>query len=90
MIFFLFLLKTLIVGTRQNRLNEAVLTSTYNLCVRAKIIKNEYPCKPQLYYIKVGFKGVYITRTCYPDVDVVIVFSQNLFDEDVFPLYTRQ
>ena len=55
--FFLFLLKT-----------EAVLTSTHNLCFRAKIRKNVYPCKPQFYYIKVGCKGVYITLTCYHDV----------------------
>ena len=52
--FFLFLLKTLIMGTR-----EAVLTSTHNLCFRAKKEKNVYPCKPQFYYIKVGCKGVY-------------------------------
>ena len=38
-IVFLFLLKTLIVGTRKNRLTEAVLTSTHNLCIRAKIQK---------------------------------------------------
>ena len=38
-IFFLFLLKTLIVGTCLNRLNEAVLTSTHNLCFGAKIRK---------------------------------------------------
>ena len=31
--------------------------STHNLCFRAKIRKNEYPCKPQFYYIKVGWKG---------------------------------
>ena len=30
--FFIFLLKTQIVGTRYNRLAEAVLTSTHNLC----------------------------------------------------------
>ena len=30
--------------------------------------KNEYPCKPQLFYIKMGCKGVYISRICYPDV----------------------
>ena len=29
---------------------------------------NVYPCKPQFYYIKVGCKGVYITRTCLHDV----------------------
>ena len=47
---------------------EAVLTSTHNLCFRAKIRKNVYPCKPQFYYIKVGCKGVFVTRTCFRDV----------------------
>ena len=42
--------------------------STHNLCFRAKKENNVYPCTPQFYYIKVGCKGVYITRTCYPDV----------------------
>ena len=42
--------------------------STHNLCFRAKIRKNVYPCTPQFYYIKVGCKGVYITRTCFHDV----------------------
>ena len=50
LIFFLFLLKTLIVGTRLNRLNEAVeavLTSTHNLCFGAKIRKKKYtPVNP--------------------------------------------
>ena len=31
-----------------------------------------YPCIPQVYYIKVGFKGVYIIRTCYPDVSTML------------------
>ena len=26
-----------------------------------------YPCKPHFYYLKVGFKGVLIARTCFPD-----------------------
>ena len=47
--------------------SEAVLTSTHDLCFGAKIRKNVYPCKSQFYYIKVGCKGVFITRTCYPD-----------------------
>ena len=38
--------------------------STHNLCFRAKIRKNVYPCTPQFHYIKVGCKGVLITRTC--------------------------
>ena len=50
-------------------LNEAVLTSTHNLCFRAIIRKHVNPCKPQFYHIKVGCKGVYITRTCYHDVN---------------------
>ena len=29
--------------------------------------KKVYPCKPKLYYIKVGCRQVYITRTCYHD-----------------------
>ena len=29
--------------------------------------KNVHPCAPQVYYIKVGCKRVYITRTCNPD-----------------------
>ena len=29
--------------------------------------KKVYNCKPQFYYINVGFKGIYIARTCFPD-----------------------
>ena len=47
---------------------EAVLTSTHNLCFGAKIRKNMYTrVNPTFFYIKVGCKGVFITRTCYPD-----------------------
>ena len=31
--------------------------STHNLCFRAKIRNNVYPCTPQFHYIKVGCKG---------------------------------
>ena len=41
--------------------------STHNICFRAKIRKNVYPCTPQFHYIKVGFNGVFITWTCYHD-----------------------
>ena len=47
--------------------DEAVLTSTHNLCFGAKISKQEYPCIPQFYYIKVGYKGVFIAWACFPD-----------------------
>ena len=40
--FFIFLLKTYIVGTRLNRLSEAVLMSTNNLCFGAKIRTKMY------------------------------------------------
>ena len=53
---------------------EAVLTGINNLCFRAKIRKKVYPCKPKFYYIKVGCKGVYITRTYYPDGALESVF----------------
>ena len=26
-----------------------------------------YQCIPQFHYIKVGFKGVFVARTCFPD-----------------------
>ena len=52
--------------------------STHNLCFRAKIRKigTVYPCVPQFCYIKVGYKGVYITRTCFPD-DCLFVLNGN-------------
>ena len=54
---------------------EAVLTSTLNLCFGAKIREKVYPCKPQFYYIKVGCKGVFVTRTCFRDVLYATSFS---------------
>ena len=33
--------------------------------------KNVYTCKPQFYYIKVGCKGVLVTRTCFRDELVI-------------------
>ena len=50
--------------------HEAVLTSTHNLCFGAKFRKKGIPLHITpvlLLYIKVGFKGVYITWTCFPD-----------------------
>ena len=31
---------------------------------------NVYPCKPQVYYIKVRFKGVKIIKACFRDVEI--------------------
>ena len=44
--------------------------NTYNLCFGAKIIKKKIgrPLSiPQFCYIKVGFKLVYVSQTCYAD-----------------------
>ena len=47
--FFKFLIKTPIVGTHWNRLNEEVLTSIHNLCFESKIKKKiEIPVPPTL------------------------------------------
>ena len=40
------------------RTASSILTCTHNLCFRVKVRKNVYPCKPQLYYTKVGCEGV--------------------------------
>ena len=53
--------------------------STHNLCFRAKIRKNVYPSKPQFYYIKVGCKGVFVTRTCFRDGDHIKQYIIWLF-----------
>ena len=42
--------------------------------------KYVYPSKPHFFYIKVGCKGVFITRTCYPDAMNVYIFYFN-FEE---------
>ena len=72
MIFSIFLLKTLLVGT--HRLSEVVLTaeavlmSTHNLCFGSKIRKIVYPCVPHFYNVKVGFKVVTVSPAYFPDV----------------------
>ena len=47
---------------------EAVLTCTHNVCFGEKIRRIGIPLHTQFCYIKVGFTGVYIARTCFPDV----------------------
>ena len=71
LIFFsIFSLKTYIVSTA----SEAVLTSTHNVCFESKIRKLGLLPNPQFFYIKVGFKGVFISRTWFPDVVLVLFF----------------
>ena len=50
---------------------------THNLCFGSEIRK-VYPCKPQFYYMKVGFKGVYITWICFRDINTIHVLFCNL------------
>ena len=57
------------MGTHWNRLAEAVLTSTTIYVLSRNKKNNVYPCKPQFYYIKVGFKGVKIIYVYFRDVD---------------------
>ena len=35
---------------------------------------NVYLCKPQFYYIKVGFKGVKIIKACFCDATLIQTF----------------
>ena len=44
---------------------EPPLTSTHNLCFGRKIRKIGIPVQTLFFYIKLGFKGVYITWTCF-------------------------
>ena len=53
--------------------------STHNLCFRAKIRKNVYPCTPQFHYIEVMCKGVYITRTCLHDETLFFTLTMLFF-----------
>ena len=39
---------------------------------------NVYPCKPQFYYIKVGFKGVKTIYVRLHDVNILLFLSLNL------------
>ena len=38
---------------------------------------NAYPCKPQFYYIKVGFKGIKIIEACFRDANWTIHSDDN-------------
>ena len=50
----------------------SVLTSTDNLCFRVKTRKMNTPVNPSFTMIKVGCKGVFISRTCLHDANVKI------------------
>ena len=43
---------------------------THNLCFEAKIRKIGIPMHTPVFLYNSGYKGVYIARTCFPDVSV--------------------
>ena len=47
---------------------------------------NEYPCKPQFYYINVGCKGVFISRTCLHDVMKETLFSTKVRQPNMYTI----
>ena len=57
-------------------LKTYVLTSTNTLCFRAKMYT--HACKPQFYHTIVGWKGVYISRTCKHDEQLLRYMSFSL------------
>ena len=60
------------MGTRKNRLDKAVLTSTHNLCFGAKIRKNRYtPAYPSFAMQKWGSMGY----TCHGRVFLMGMLS---------------
>ena len=40
-------------------------------------INRLYPCKPQFFYIRVGFKAVFFARTCYPDAQFTLILEDD-------------
>ena len=38
---------------------------------------NVYPCKPQFYYVKVGFHGVKIIQACFRDIKFYTTVGQS-------------
>ena len=65
------------MDTSLNRLADAVLTSTNNLCFGAKIRKTGIPMQTTVYLYKGMFKGVYITWICFPDNMIVLSMSES-------------
>ena len=65
------------VGSNEyHNLCEAVLMSTQISVFEQKFENNIYPCKPQFYFIKVGFKGVKIKTA---------LRMMKINDEYIFP-----
>ena len=65
--------------------NEAVLTSTHNLCFRSKVRKNLMPLQTPVSLHKKGcgfrgYKVVFISRTpCFPGVSSLLIMMNDTF-----------
>ena len=55
------------VGTRRGGSNEY----PQSMILSRNKKNNVYPCKPQFYYIKMGFKGVKIIKACFRDAELL-------------------
>ena len=68
LIFFIFLLKYIDCGYSLEPLRRGGSNEYPQSMYLSRNMKNNvYPCKPQFYYIKVGFKGVKIIYACFRD-----------------------
>ena len=51
---------------------------------------NVYPCKPQFYYIKMGFKGVKIIQACFRDAILLPDYMSKTAELSVNSVDTNQ
>ena len=65
------------MGTRYNHLGKAVLTSTHNLCIGAKIRKIGIPLQTLAFLYKI--QGVFITWTSLRDGNPVTVAHRSSY-----------
>ena len=64
-----------------------------SMCLSRNKKNNVYPCKPQFYYIKVGFKGVKIIQVCFRDDryslrSICLLSAYSVFCDSCFPFVT--
>ena len=72
------MLKTLIVYTLEPPQWGGSNKYTQSIFWSKNKEKKVYPCKPQFYYIKVGCKEVFVTRTCFRDVTMFVILWNRL------------
>ena len=51
------------------------MMSTHNLCFGSKVRKIG---KTHFHYMKLGYKVVYITQTCFPDVQILYLYRYRV------------